>query len=78
MILLDVRMPGMDGLEATRRIRADAGPNSKAPIILISADIADGDEEAGRMAGADLWLTKPISPRKLVEAMAALRGQAAA
>lgn len=59
IVLMDVLMPGMSGLDATRRIRRLAG-NRWIPIILISALVADEDLSAGLEAGAEDYLYKPI------------------
>jgi len=74
VILMDVQMPAMDGLEATRRIRADA--NLKAvPIIALTALAMPGDRERCLDAGADVYLSKPVSLRMLVETIEARLGQ---
>jgi two-component system, sensor histidine kinase len=65
-----VTLPGIDGLEATRRIRALGGPAASTPIIGISGRTAPGDEEAARAAGMDFYLHKPVSPSALSEAIA--------
>jgi two-component system alkaline phosphatase synthesis response regulator PhoP len=59
LILLDVMLPEMDGLEACRRLRADASI-SHIPIIMLSARAQSSDLKSGREVGADLYLTKPI------------------
>lgn len=73
-LLLDVRMPVMDGLAATRTIRAGPGPNRHAPVIMLSADASRQDRAAGLAAGADLYLTKPIEPARLLAALECLPG----
>jgi CheY-like chemotaxis protein len=50
----------MDGLTATRAIRAGAGPNADTPIVVLSASARTEDHEAGLEAGADAYLNKPI------------------
>jgi CheY-like chemotaxis protein len=70
-VLMDVTLPGIDGLEATRRIRTLPGIASRTPIIGISGRSELGDEEAARAAGMDAYLRKPVSPSVLSEALAA-------
>ncbi len=69
-VLMDVTLPGIDGLDATRRIRALAGIASRTPIIGISGRTEAGDEEAAYAAGMELYLRKPVSPSALSEAFA--------
>ena len=69
---MDVTLPGIDGLEATRRIRALADAASRTPIVGISGRTEIGDEEAARAAGMDSYLRKPVSPSALSEAIAAV------
>jgi CheY-like chemotaxis protein len=72
VILMDLRMPVMDGLEAIRAIReAEAGgPSARAPIIVISANTSPEDLAASQAAGADRHLGKPIQAESLFEAIA--------
>ena len=76
-ILLDIRMPGMDGLEACRRIRALGGEGSycyealEIPIIAITANVMDSDIEKSREAGMNAHLSKPIDPDELYTVLAA-------
>ena len=66
LIVMDVRMPEMDGREATRRIRAMEGPNQFVPIIAVTADTEEDDKTACRDAGMTAFVGKPIDPAKLL------------
>jgi two-component system, sensor histidine kinase len=72
VVLMDVTLPGIDGMEATRRIRALADAASRTPIVGISGRTEVGDETAARAAGMDCYLHKPVSPSALSEAIAAI------
>ena len=71
VVLMDVKLPGIDGLETTRRIRALTGPHAATPIIGISGRTETGDEADARSAGMNAYLRKPISPSALAEAFEA-------
>lgn len=68
VVLLDVMMPGMDGLEVCRRIRA----SSRVPILMLTARGDETDRVVGLELGADDYLPKPFSPRELLARMRAL------
>jgi CheY-like chemotaxis protein len=68
---MDIQMPVMDGFEATRRIRAwerEAG-RERAPIYMVSANCLKEHVDAGRAAGADGHLNKPISVAELIDTL---------
>lgn len=64
LILMDVQLPGMDGLELTRRLKAD--PATREILILaVTSSAMKGDESKAREAGCDGYVSKPIDTRKL-------------
>lgn len=65
LLILDVMMPGLDGFEVCRRIRAD-GPNTGTPIVFLTARTGELDQIHGLELGADDYIQKPISPRVLM------------
>ncbi len=71
LVVLDIMMPRMDGVEMTARLREN-GQLRLTPILMLTARTAEGDEIAGLEAGADDYLTKPVSPRRLVMRVRAL------
>ncbi len=73
LIIMDVNMPVMDGLTATRLIR-EGGVNADTPIVVLSASARNEDHEAGMAAGADAYLNKPIDFRSLASLMTQARG----
>jgi CheY-like chemotaxis protein len=75
LIFMDVNMPGMDGLEATRLIRQSGGPNATVPIIALTASAMP--EEAARClaAGMSDHLAKPVGLRDLIRVVAVWAGR---
>src|SRR5690606_32364646 len=65
LVVLDLMLPGMDGLEVCRRLRANAGSAGPA-VIMLTALGAESDRVLGLEIGADDYVTKPFSPRELV------------
>jgi len=65
LVLLDVMMPGMSGLEVLERMRADA-VTARTPVLMLTAKAQEEDLERGFALGADDYITKPFSPRELV------------
>ena len=73
LIVLDIMMPKLDGYETCKRRKAD--PEIKdVPVILLSAKGRNVDQKVGFEVGADDYITKPFSPRKLVERINAILG----
>jgi CheY-like chemotaxis protein len=68
LVLMDLQLPGMDGLELTRRLKAN--PNGSPIIIAVTAYAMKGDEQHALSAGCDLYLTKPIDTRTLAATVA--------
>ncbi|MEU1267044.1 response regulator [Streptomyces sp. NPDC005799] len=64
LALLDIRMPGMSGLDVCRELRA-APETASLPVIMITSRSQEGDIEVGFAAGADDYIIKPFSPREL-------------
>jgi CheY-like chemotaxis protein len=76
LVLVDVMMPRMDGLEAAHRLKSD--PATKhIPVVLLSAKAQSTDVHGGLEAGADDYVTKPFDPLELLDKVAALIGGAA-
>jgi DNA-binding response OmpR family regulator len=65
LLILDLMLPGMDGLELTRRLKSEP-PHGELPIIMLSARGEEADIVAGLELGADDYITKPFSPRVLI------------
>jgi CheY-like chemotaxis protein len=65
LVFLDVDMPGLDGIEACRRLREDPA-TGRATIVMLTAAYGDDVEARAEAAGADLFLTKPFSPLDLL------------
>jgi CheY-like chemotaxis protein len=71
-VLMDITLPGVDGLEATRRIRALPGQAGQVPVIGISGRGGRAEEAAARSAGTNFYLVKPVSPGRLAQALASI------
>jgi signal transduction histidine kinase/CheY-like chemotaxis protein len=76
LVLMDIHMPVMDGLSATRAIRALPGPRSQVPIIALTADVLQEARDQAKAAGVDAFITKPITQEDLEAAMAAVLARA--
>lgn len=68
VIILDIRMPGMDGFEVNRRLRACAGLES-TPVIFLSANVQESARQAALAAGAHMFLTKPYESKDVLAAI---------
>jgi len=71
LILMDMRMPEMDGLDAARAIRALGGPNADTPICALSADVLPEHHQKALEAGMNDYLAKPINPDELARVLSA-------
>jgi DNA-binding response OmpR family regulator len=71
LLILDLMLPGMDGLEVCKRLRADQ-PTAALPIIMLTAKAEESDTVIGLELGADDYVTKPFSPKALVARVKAL------
>jgi len=78
LVLMDIHMPVMDGLAATRAIRALPRPRSQVPIIALTADVLQEARDQARAAGVDAFITKPVTQEDLEAAMAAVLARAKA
>jgi two-component system, sensor histidine kinase len=68
-VLMDVTLPDIDGVEATRRIRALDGPSARVPIVGVSGRVTAAEEALARAAGMNGYLAKPLSPSALTQAL---------
>jgi two-component system alkaline phosphatase synthesis response regulator PhoP len=74
LIVLDIMMPKLDGYETCKALKSNPGTKD-IPVILLSAKGRNVDQKVGFEVGADDYITKPFSPRKLVERINAILGQ---
>jgi len=65
LILMDIQLPKLSGLDATRRLRADP-KTAGVPIVVITSFALSGDDQKAKDAGASAYLAKPYSPRELL------------
>jgi two-component system, sensor histidine kinase len=72
LVLMDIKMPGMDGVEATRRIRSGASTVSQIPIVALTANADPADAAFYRLCGMNGVVEKPIKPDRLFAAMSAV------
>ncbi|MBN1283934.1 MAG: response regulator [Anaerolineae bacterium] len=74
LIVLDIMMPDMNGFEVARRIRANT-QTANVPIIMLTARIDAASRRAGIDIGVDDYMTKPLSPKQLIDRIHALLGE---
>jgi two-component system, cell cycle response regulator DivK len=65
LVLMDIQLPGIDGYEATRRIKADEALR-RIPLIVVTSYALSGDDAKALAAGADAYVAKPFSPRAML------------
>jgi CheY-like chemotaxis protein len=75
LILMDLQLPGMDGLELTRRLKSDPATQG-IRIVAVTAYAMKGDEARAREAGCDGYISKPIDTRTLPDSVASFLGDA--
>jgi CheY-like chemotaxis protein len=73
VVLMDLHLPGVDGIEATRRIRSLGDDGGNVPIVALTANAFPEDQDACREAGMDGFVVKPVDRQRLEETMAAAR-----
>jgi two-component system chemotaxis response regulator CheY len=76
LAIVDVNMPQMDGMTFIRTLRSKELPTSAIPTLVTSTEAADKDVAAARVAGANYYLTKPISQERLIEHVVLMCGAA--
>jgi CheY-like chemotaxis protein len=72
LVLMDLRMPGMDGMTAIRHIRARSDEKAKVPVIVVTADAGSSIDADCKEAGADEVILKPVSMTNLYDTIGAL------
>lgn len=75
LVLLDIRMPRLDGLGAAERIRSGGGPTARAPIVALTADAGEDERVRAVKAGMDDFITKPIDAARLLTVAARFTGR---
>jgi CheY-like chemotaxis protein len=75
LVLLDIRMPRLDGVEAAQRIRAGRGPSARAPIVALTANAGEDERARAFQVGMDDFITKPIDAARLLAVAARFTGR---
>ncbi len=65
LVITDINMPRMDGIELTRKLRAEAS-HRFVPVLMLTTETAEGKRMQGKDAGATAWIVKPFDPQKLL------------
>jgi two-component system, chemotaxis family, chemotaxis protein CheY len=66
MVVTDLNMPEMDGIELIKNVRANAA-SKFTPVVMLTTESQDGKKQEGKQAGASGWLVKPFKPEELVD-----------
>lgn len=77
VVLMDLRMPGMDGLAATRRIRGRGDAKAGLPVIVVTADTSSDLQQRCTSAGADCVLMKPVAMASLLDTIGRMMARSA-
>jgi CheY-like chemotaxis protein len=70
VVLMDIQMPGMSGVEALKRLRAGGGPNARTPVVAVTADVVSGGRDRYCGLGFDDHASKPIQIAELMATIA--------
>ncbi len=76
LLVLDLMLPGIDGYEVCHRLRSrSVGPGAHLPVLVLSAKSQEADRAMAEKVGADLYLTKPVTPEEITAAVHSLISQ---
>ena len=76
LIITDINMPNMDGIEFIGKVRSEDTPNKSVPILVVSTEGGDDTKQSGKIAGASGWIVKPFQPETLLAAVEKLLSKA--